>query len=88
MPQKRFWKNTRNMKNVIVATLFSMTMGMCSTLVPSSIVDEIHRLVKVKQHKIAKVSFSFDWPAIVKEYVFDENKDRYWWMKYKFNLYF
>ena len=76
------------MKNVIVATLFSMTMGMCSTLVPSSIVNEIQRLEKVKQHKIAKVSFSFDWPAIVKEYVFDENKDRYWWMKYKFNLYF
>lgn len=76
------------MKNVIVATLFSMTVGMCSTLVPSSIVNEIHRLEKVKQHKIAKVSFSFDWSAIVKEYVFDENKDRYWWMKYKFNLYF
>ena len=76
------------MKNVIVATLFSMTVGMCNTLVPSSIVNEIHRLEKVKQHKIAKVSFSFDWPAIVKEYVFDENKDRYWWMKYKFNLYF
>ena len=76
------------MKNVIIAALFSMTMGMCSTLVPSSIVNEIHRLEKVKRHKIAKVSFSFDWPTIVKEYVFDENKDRYWWMKYKFNLYF
>ena len=76
------------MKNIIIAILFLMTVGMCNTLIPSSIVNEIHRLENVKRHKIAYVSFSFDWPAIVEEYIFDENKDRYWWMKYKFNLYF
>ena len=76
------------MKNIIIAILFLITIGMCNTLVPSSIVNEIHRLENVKRHKFAKVSFSFDWPAIVKEYVFDENKDKYWWMKYKLNFYF
>ena len=76
------------MKNIIIAILFLMTVGMCNTLVPSSIVNEIHRLENVKRHKIANVSFSFDWPAIVEEYIFDENKDRYWWMKYKLNFYF
>ena len=76
------------MKNIIIAILFLMTFGMCNTLVPSSIVNEIHRLENVKRHKIAIVSFSFDWPAIVEEYIFDENKDKYWWMQYKLNFYF
>lgn len=76
------------MKNIIITILFLITIGMCNTLVPSSIVNEIHRLESVKRYKIAYVSFSFDWSAIVKEYVFDENKDRYWWMKYKLNFYF
>ena len=53
-----------------------MTVGMCNTLVPSSIVNEIHRLENVKRHKIAIVSFSFDWQAILEEYIFDENKDK------------
>ena len=76
------------MKNIIIAILFLMTFGMCNTLVPSSILNEIHRLENVKRHKIAIVSFSFDWQAIMEEYIFDENKDRYWWMKYKLNFYF
>ena len=76
------------MKNIIIAILFLITIGMCNTLIPSSIVNEIHRLECVKRHKFAKVSFSFDWPAIVEEYIFDENKDKYWWMKYKLNFYF
>lgn len=76
------------MKNIIIAILFLMTVGMCNTLVPSSIMNEIHRLESVKRHKIAYVSFSIDWPAIVEEYIFDENKDKYWWMKYKLNFYF
>ena len=76
------------MKNIIIAILFLMTVGMCNTLIPSSIVNEIHRLESVKRHKIANVSFSFDWQAIVEDYIFDENKDKYWWMKYKLNFYF
>lgn len=76
------------MKNIIIAILFLMTFGMCNTLVPSSILNEIHRLENVKRHKIAIVSFPFDWPAIMEEYIFDENKDKYWWMKYKLNFYF
>ena len=76
------------MKNIIITILFLITIGMCNTLVPSSIVNEIHRLESVKRYKIAYVSFSFDWLAIVEEYIFDENKDKYWWMQYKLNFYF
>ena len=76
------------MKNIIIAILFLMTVGMCNTLVPSSIVNEIHRLESVKRHKIAYVSFSFDWQAILEAYIFTENKDKYWWMQYKLNFYF
>ena len=45
------------MKNIIIAILFLMTVGMCNTLVPSSIVNEIHRLESVKRHKIDSVLF-------------------------------
>lgn len=76
------------MKNIIITILFLITIGTCNTLVPSSIVNEIHRLENVKRHKIAIVSFSFDWQAILEDYIFDENKDKYWWMQYKLNFYF